>query len=59
MQRQWLLQFNVLAARLQEAQLKVLAMLEDIDYSDPRGLKRADILVTAGQRRICERWACR
>jgi DNA replication protein DnaC len=43
-QRQWLWKSNrALAARLQQAQLKVPAALEDIDYRHPRGLKRAQI----------------
>lgn len=43
-QRQWLWRSNrALAARLQQAQLKVPATLEDIDYRHPRGLKRAQI----------------
>lgn len=43
-QRQWLWASNrALAARLQQAQLKVQACLEDIDYRHPRGLKRAQI----------------
>jgi DNA replication protein DnaC len=43
-ERQWLWRENrALAARLQHAQLKVAACLEDIDYRHPRGLKRAQI----------------
>jgi len=43
-QRQWLWKSNrALAARLQQAQLKLPATLEDIDYRHPRGLKRAQI----------------
>jgi DNA replication protein DnaC len=43
-ERQWLWRENrALAARLQHAQLKVAASLEDIDYRHPRGLKRAQI----------------
>lgn len=43
-ERQWLWRENrTLAARLQRAQLKVAASLEDIDYRHPRGLKRAQI----------------
>ena len=43
-ERQWLWRENrTLAARLHHAQLKVAASLEDIDYSHPRGLKRAQI----------------
>jgi len=43
-QRQWLWKSNrALAARLQQAQLKIPATLEDIDYRHPRGLKRAQI----------------
>jgi DNA replication protein DnaC len=43
-QRQWLWKSNrALAARLHQAQLKVPATLEDIDYRHPRGLKRAQI----------------
>jgi hypothetical protein len=43
-QRQWLWRSNrALAARLQQAQLKLPATLEDIDYRHPRGLKRAQI----------------
>jgi DNA replication protein DnaC len=43
-ERQWLWKENrALAARLQYAQLKIAASLEDIDYRHPRGLKRAQI----------------
>ncbi len=43
-QRQWLWRENrALAARLHQAQLKIAATLEDIDYRHPRGLKRAQI----------------
>lgn len=43
-ERQWLWKSNrALAARLKQAQLKVQATLEDIDYRHPRGLKRAQI----------------
>jgi DNA replication protein DnaC len=43
-ERQWLWRENrALAARLHQAQLKVAATLEDIDYRHPRGLKRAQI----------------
>jgi len=43
-QRQCLWRDNrALAARLQHAQLKLPATLEDIDYRHPRGLKRAQI----------------
>lgn len=43
-ERQWLWKSNrALATRLQQAQLKVPATLEDIDYRHPRGLKRAQI----------------
>jgi DNA replication protein DnaC len=43
-QRQWLWRSNrALATRLQQAQLKIPATLEDIDYRHPRGLKRAQI----------------
>jgi DNA replication protein DnaC len=43
-ERQWLWRSNrALAARLQHAQLKLPATLEDIDYRHPRGLKRAQI----------------
>ena len=43
-ERQWLWKSNrALAARLQQAQLKTPASLEDIDYRHPRGLKRAQI----------------
>lgn len=43
-ERQWLWRENrALAARLHNAQLKVAACLEDIDYRHPRGLKRAQI----------------
>jgi DNA replication protein DnaC len=43
-ERQWLWKTNrALAARLKQAQLKVSASLEDIDYRHPRGLKRAQI----------------
>jgi DNA replication protein DnaC len=43
-ERQWLWRENrALAARLHQAQLKVAASLEDIDYRHPRGLKRAQI----------------
>jgi DNA replication protein DnaC len=43
-ERQWLWKTNrALAARLQRAQLKISASLEDIDYRHPRGLKRAQV----------------
>lgn len=43
-ERQWLWRSNrALAARLQQAQLKLPATLEDIDYRHPRGLKRAQL----------------
>jgi DNA replication protein DnaC len=43
-ERQWLWKENrALATRLQQAQLKLSASLEDIDYRHPRGLKRAQI----------------
>ena len=43
-ERQWLWKSNrALATRLQQAQFKVQATLEDIDYRHPRGLKRAQI----------------
>jgi DNA replication protein DnaC len=43
-QRQWLWRSNrALATRLHQAQLKMPATLEDIDYRHPRGLKRAQI----------------
>ena len=43
-ERQWLWRENrALATRLQQAQLKLSACLEDIDYRAPRGLKRAQI----------------
>jgi len=43
-ERQWLWKSNrALAARLHQAQLKLPATLEDIDYRHPRGLKRAQI----------------
>jgi DNA replication protein DnaC len=43
-ERQWLWRENrALAARLHDAQLKIAACLEDIDYRHPRGLKRAQI----------------
>ena len=43
-ERQWLWKENrALATRLQYAQLKIAAALEDIDYRHPRGLKRAQI----------------
>lgn len=43
-ERQWLWKTNrALAARLQQAQLKVAASLEDIDYRHPRGLKRGQV----------------
>ena len=43
-ERQWLWKKNrELATRLQYAQFKVSAALEDIDYRHPRGLKRAQI----------------
>ena len=43
-ERQWLWRENrALATRLQQAQLKLSASLEDIDYRHPRGLKRAQI----------------
>lgn len=58
-ERQWLWKSNrALAARLQQAQLKLPATLEDIDYRHPRGLKRAQIDQLRvndwiGQRRAC------
>ena len=43
-QRQWLWKENrALATRLQQAQLKLPASLEDLDYRSARGLKRAQI----------------
>jgi DNA replication protein DnaC len=43
-ERQWLWKENrAVAARLHYAQLKMAAALEDIDYRQPRGLKRAQI----------------
>jgi DNA replication protein DnaC len=43
-ERQWLWKQNrALATRLHEAQLKIAASVEDIDYRHPRGLKRAQI----------------
>ena len=43
-ERQWLWKSNrALATRLQQAQFKIAATLEDIDYRHPRGLKRAQI----------------
>lgn len=43
-ERQWLWRENrSLATRLQHAQLKVEASLEDIDYRHPRGLKRVHV----------------
>jgi DNA replication protein DnaC len=43
-ERQWLWKENrALSSRLQQAQLKLPATLEDIDYRCPRGLKRAQI----------------
>jgi DNA replication protein DnaC len=51
-ERQWLWKENrALAARLKRAQLKIPnACLEDIDYTSPRGLKRAQIdQLRAGQ----------
>lgn len=43
-ERQWLWRTNrALATRLQQAQLKTPAVLEDLDYRHPRGLKRAQI----------------
>lgn len=58
-ERQWLWKSNrALAARLHQAQLKLPATLEDIDYRHPRGLKRGQIdqLRTGdwiGQHRAC------
>jgi DNA replication protein DnaC len=58
-ERQWLWKSNrALAARLQQAQLKLPATLEDVDYRHPRGLKRGQIdqLRTSdwiGQHRAC------
>ena len=58
-ERQWLWKSNrALTARLQQAQLKLPATLEDIDYRHPRGLKRAHIDQLRvndwiGQRRAC------
>lgn len=43
-ERQWLWKENrALARRLHDAQFKITASLEDIDYRHPRGLKRAQI----------------
>ena len=43
-ERQWLWKENrTLATRLQAAQFKISATLEDIDYRHPRGLKRAQV----------------
>ncbi len=43
-ERQWLWRENrALATRLHQAQLKVAASVEDIDYRHPRGLKRVHI----------------
>jgi len=43
-ERQWLWKENrALATRLHAAQFKITAVLEDIDYRHPRGLKRAHI----------------
>lgn len=43
-ERQWLWKENrALGARLARARLKLPACLEDIDYRQPRGLKRAHI----------------
>lgn len=43
-ERQCLWKSNrALAARLHDAQLKIQACIEDIDYRHPRGLKRAQI----------------
>ena len=43
-ERQWLWKENrALATRLQQAQLKLPASLEDLDYRSARGLKRAQI----------------
>jgi len=43
-ERQWLWKENrALATRLNSAQLKIAASLEDINYRHPRGLKRAQI----------------
>jgi len=43
-ERQWLWKQNrSLAIRLQNAQLKISASLEDLDYRSSRGLKRAQI----------------
>lgn len=58
-ERQWLWKSNrALATRLQQAQLKLPATLEDIDYRHPRGLKRGQIDQLRvndwiGQRRAC------
>lgn len=51
-ERQWIWKENRgLAARIKNAQFKVAATLEDINYQHPRGLKRAQI----EQLRAC-RW---
>lgn len=58
-ERQWLWKTNrALLTRLQQAQLKIAATLEDVDYRHPRGLKRAQLeqLRTndwIGQHRAC------
>ncbi len=50
-ERQWLWRENrALAGRLHQAQLKIAASLEDIDYRHPRGLKRGQI----DQLRACQ-----
>ena len=43
-ERQWLWKSNrALATRLHQAQFKIAATLEDVDYRHPRGLKRAQL----------------
>ena len=58
-ERQWLWKENRgLVARLQAAQLKLAASVEDIDYRHPRGLKRAQIDQLGASRWVPEHRHC-
>lgn len=58
-ERQWLWKANrSLARRLQYAQLKISASLEDVDYRHPRGLKRAQIEQLRASRWVQEHRHC-
>ena len=58
-ERQWCWKENrAFSRRLQSAQLKIAASLEDIDYRHPRGLKRAQIDQLRASRWIQEKRNC-